>query len=248
MTTLRFNHVHASGRYDRSPKSLAVAVESYVSKSSLITLTEVSAERREQALRDVCAARNWSVVTGDKGGMDDAGIMWDNAVFKKVAGGTHILSGYTYDAKGGGACYAAWAVLSAANGKKLLVLAAHQASGVETSSGLGGTIPRVRKWRKDTLALKRLWNRLAAKHDVDAISVSCDWNVNIKRWFFRQLFKRRYPGMTRVPRKPWPARGTLGKRLIDFTFVRGAIRAGDLRVMPLNESSDHKPYIETFTI
>lgn len=248
MTTFKFNHIHASGRYDRTPKSLAAAVEGYISKSSLITLTEVSAERREQALRNLCAEHNWSVVTGDKGGMDDSGIMWDNAVFKKVAGGTHILSGYTYDAKGGGVCYAAWAVLSLANGKRLLVLVAHQASGVENSGTLGGAIQRVRKWRKDTRALKLLWNRLASKYDVDAISVSCDWNVNIKRFFFRQLFKRKYPGMTRVPHKPWPARGTLGSRLIDFTFVRGSIHAGDLRVMPLNDSSDHKPYIETFTI
>lgn len=244
----KFNHIHASGRYDRTPKSLAAAVEGYMSKSALITLTEVSAERREQALRNLCIEQNWSVVTGDKSGMDDSAVMWDNDVFKKVAGGTHILSGYTYDAMGGGVCYAAWAVLALANGKRLLVLAAHQASGVEDGGTLSGAVERVRKWRKDTRALKELWNRLAAKHNVDAISVSCDWNVNIKRLFFRTLFKRKYPGMTLAPRKPWPARGSLGNRLIDFTFVRGSIRVENVYVMPLNDSSDHKPYVETFVI
>jgi hypothetical protein len=216
-------------------------------RSSQVTLTEVGAEKREQALRAIAEKHGWGLVTGDKSGMDDSGIMWKEKDFFGVASGTHILSGYTYEGKGGGVVYAAWAVLQHEN-HKTLVLVAHQASGVERGGGLKGAARRVRKWRKDTKALKQLWNKLADKYDVDSVQVTCDWNVNIKNPFFRALFRRMYPGMNRIVHKPWPARGTLGDRLVDFTFIRGDISGRGVVVMPLNNSSDHKPFRQTVTI
>lgn len=249
MTATLFNHTHGSGRYDRSPATLLAAVTHYIDAGcSLITVTEVSKEAREAALRTAAQNKGWKVITGDKGGMDDAGIMWDTKVFTLVTGGTHVLSGYTYGGKGGGVVYAAWAVLNDKNNHKLLVLVAHQASGVERDGGLKGGIYRVRKWRKDTVALKHLWNRLADEHKPTGIIVTCDWNVNIKRWYFRSLFKRMYPGMTLVPHKPWPTIGTLGTRLIDFSFVRGTIKGHHVIVHPQNSSSDHRPFTQSITL
>lgn len=251
---MRIKKGHTSGRYDRTPSSLRALVEKLIVRHqrNVLSLTEVSKESREQALRDVAQEHNWSVVTGDRGGMDDCAIMWDRDEFSHVASGTHVLSGYTYDAKGGGVVYAAWAVIQNSAHKRLLEIAAHMASGVDREGGLNGAVQRVRKWRKDSRALKAMWNELADKYDVDAIDVTCDWNVNIRLTFYRLLFKRKYPGMTLAlpPRKNLPEIGTLGSRIIDFSFTRGTIRRvpGTYHILPRDDASDHRPFIQDYDL
>lgn len=251
---MRIKKGHTSGRYDRSKASLKALVEKLITrhKRNVISLTEVSREGREEALRELCREYGWGVVTGDKGGMDDCAIMWDEEDFTHIASGTHVLSGYTYDAKGGGVVYAAWAVIQDASRQRLLEIAAHMASGVDRKGGLNGAVQRVRKWRKDSRALKALWNELADKYDVDAIDVTCDWNVNIRMIFYRLLFKRKYPGMTLAlpPRKNLPEVGTLGNRIIDFSFIRGTIRRvpGTYHILARDDASDHRPFIQEYEL
>lgn len=242
-------HAHTSSRFDRSPETLAFFLRKHAPTVDLITVTEVSAEKREASLRKVGDALGFGVVTGDKGGMDDCGIMYRLSRFSLAAKGTEHLSSLKYDAPGGGITYAAWAVLTHGS-HRLLVVVAHLPSGVERSGGLRGSAARVKKWRADQKALRALWNKLAAEYDATAILVQADWNVDYRKATFRALFKAVQPGMTATLNpKALPKAGTYGTRLIDIAFIRGRIKVTTRPVIqPLGASSDHRAFRQRLTL
>ncbi len=251
-----FKHIHSSSRYDRSLKSLEDAVNDYMDKSSVITLTEVSAEARESVLRKVAKQRGWGTATGDLSGRDDCAILWDEKTFEKVHARSYVLSLKTYYTSSGRKTApnaSVDAVLKhKAAGKRILFSVAHLPAGVEGRNGLGGKLPRrVVAWRAAQKGWRGRWNYLANKYKTDAVVVIADWNLNLKKAGVRALFKVVQPGMRSVWNKgPFPSSGTHGTRIIDFTFIRGKIVlvGGKPKILAKNASSDHTAYIQEFGV
>lgn len=251
MPTRALVHVHQSGRFDRSPASLAASIRGHIDAGALLhTLTEVSAERREQGLRDVAREHDWGLVTGDKGGMDDCAILWSKTIFRCVAKGTAPLADRRVAGLGGGRTAAAWAVLDVAESGRLLVVVAHMPRAVEGPVGFRAHSAWVSKWKADHRALKRLWNRLAREHNASAILVTADWNINIRRRVVQAIFKALQPGMRpTLNYRAMPTCGTHGNRIIDFSFIRGRIRVvRPPAVSPSDPSSDHRAFRQVFRL
>lgn len=245
----RFTHIHASMRFDRKDRDLREQVVNLVTMSDLVTLTEVSAERREAVIKDVADEHGWGVLFGDKGGMDDTAILWKKERFLCDEAYTKKVSNVTVPGPGGGAPAASFAVLrDRISKKRLLVSVLHLMSGVEEGGRFARSSARVRAWRAAQKGWRLEWNRLAKQTLPQGVLICADWNVNIRTAFFRAQFKIIQPGMQLV--LDWrnlPARGTLGKRIIDFSFIRGKLTVvAKPRILAEDESSDHKPYIESF--
>lgn len=248
-----FKHIHSSGRFDRSEASVKAAVRSYVSRdASILTFTEFASESRERILSSIGGELGYRLVSGDLSSRDDCAILFSDAWRPLYTGTSPVLSsGSYYTARGRpvGTFGAANAVLlDVTTGKRLLVSVAHLPPSVEKGGGLLGVSRRVAAWRKQQKAWKRTWNVLAKRYHVDAILIVADWNVDIKKVGFRSLLRGLQPGMKLAwGNGPFPKGGTHGRRLIDFSFYRGAIKPQGLPyLLPDDNSSDHRPYAESF--
>lgn len=239
-------HIHSSSRYDRSAATLWAAVQRYIKDADLVTFTEVEYEHREAVLRRV---DGWGCATGDLSPRNDAGIIWDNSVYKLVAEGNEVVAEIA--ANGQKPVAATWAVLDHRDsGKRILVIAVHAPSSVEGKDGLIPRSQRVQAWLSVANGLRKLWQRLSKRYNTDGILVAADWNVNIKKLVFRTMFKSLYPTFSLVwSGKDFPKDGTHQSRIIDFSLIRGILkRKNNPRIYRDDISSDHQPYIENLTL
>lgn len=241
----KFVHLHSSGRYDRSPESLGRAVARYIKDADLVTFTEVEYENREKVLRKVVG---WGCATGDISPRNDAGIIWDNSVWRLIAEGNEVIADVA--AAGQKPVSATWAVLEhKPSTKTVIVIALHAPSDVEGGNGLKRT-QRVTAWWSVANGVRKLWKKISGEYSTDGILVAADWNVNLKKLWVRTLFKTTYPSFALVwSGKHFPKDGTHHSRIIDFTLVRGAVkRLHNPKVYRDDDSSDHQPYIETLQL
>lgn len=247
-----FLHVHTSSRYSRSPESLERAIRKHMARprAGLITVTEVDAENREAALRRACVANVWQGITGDKGGMDDTAVLWSQSKFDLIHAHTELLKSAAYSPNQNGHISTTGVTMAVlrerSSGKRVLVSVCHMPSSVEDAGRFKATSHRVRAWYAHQKAWKRAINRVSANHDVDAVLIVADWNTNIKAKFFQNLFPKLFPGMKpTLNYKRLPLRGTLGKRLIDFAFMRGRIKVVKRPwILAHDDSSDHTPFAQ----
>jgi hypothetical protein len=252
-----FTHVHSSGRYDATKPSFIKALNTYVGAASLITVTEVHLERREQIMREVAKAHNYGVVTGDGSARDDCGIMYDKEVWEYITGFTRkTIPAGAYRQVDGTPVQAAYAVFAVlrhkVSKKKILVTVAHLPPTVEVKGRFspGRSVSRAAAWRTGQKNWKNAWNLIARNHEVDGVMIVADWNLNIKSYPIRMFLQSLQRGMTLVwGNGPYPSGGTHGRRIIDFTYVRGAVkRIGRPVLMYDDASSDHRPYKELLGI
>lgn len=245
-----FTHIHTSSRFDRADVDFRKALASYFDSCDLLTLTEVSAERRERILRGEAQTAGFGTLTGDRNGSDDCGVAWKLSRFTKTWGATVRIG--TATAKDvhpfvavppSAACVV---LQDSRTGLRMLVSVLHTPAGVEFGNGFRDGAVAVRLWLARQRAWRKVWNDLAREHNVDAILICADWNVDIKRPFFRALFQRIQPGMKPTLRyRALPKRGTHGHRLIDFSFIRGRLRVWRPPVILRHDgSSDHSPFLE----
>lgn len=237
---MTFVHVHASGRFDRSPASLETALDTYVyhEHADLLTLTEVSGNPRSSTLPE----SQWSVVQSKDGGRkSDSAILFNNntwtlrfqEVVPIVQGDGSILP-----------VWAVFAVLKHESGKVVVVSSAHLPRSVEGKTGFSkveakrvrATLSGSQQWRQHANGLYREW-------DADAILLAADWNLNIKKSWVQRWFKKSAPAYDANWQGKMPVRGTLGKRIIDIALLRG-LRVVSREILPHNKSSDHTPYRE----
>jgi hypothetical protein len=245
----KVNHIHSSSRFDRSDASLERAVRNYLSQASVVTMTEVNREGRERILRRVAKELNFTVITGDLSSRDDCAIIFDNDVFELVHGRTYTVQSKTYRTVDGRTVQpfgVATAVLrTKSTGRKTAWTVGHTPPSVEGRNGLDGSLRAIvwmgyiRNWRKH-------WNMITKLYSTDGLVVVADWNVNLKRRAFQTLFRTLFPSLKSAwGSGPFPAGGTHGRRLIDFTLYRGKIRqSGKPFLMKDDDSSDHRPYKE----
>lgn len=240
--------VRASGRYDRSTDSLKKAVRSYIEKPgvSIHDGSEVSAEKREKALRQVAREKDWGLVTGDRSYRDDSYIMWDTKVWKALLKTTvPVKTGNIWTPKGSKMPdnAAALAVLEhRESGHRLVYMASHAPAGVEKGGRLARWTRRGAAWLIEVRDAKRIANRYAKKWNADGVVLSKDWNLDVKKAANRATIKAIMPTWKFGPRPPYASGGTLGNRWIDFLMFRRALRLHKRAwLMPDDASSDHRP-------
>jgi len=235
-----FKHTHLSTRYDRSVEVLRKVVSGYTETADIITLTEVDSERREKALR----FDKWGVVTGDKTGRDDCGILWDESVWWSRHEETFNVTPYMAGNVG-----AAVAILEhKATGKRVLFSVIHLPSSVEGNGRVAGG--RRDEWYDAVNAWRKKCKALARKYKTRRMVLVADWNLNLKARWVRTVVRGLFP----LWKFTWdvsklPAGGTHGSRLIDFTITKGRIKvARRPRIHRSHPVSDHRGYDEVLEL
>lgn len=230
----KFVHIHSSSRYDRTKLSLSRAVDSYINHDAdLLTFTEVSDNRRAEALIKDGYVR----LISSNGGFDDCGIMYRKSRFTLLYRESYHI---------GGGRYAQIAVLKdIVTNKRFVLGVAHYPADVEDSMRFGRRTIRTMTWNTNVVRLRRRVNRLKSRYNCTAALIVADWNLNIKRRWVRARIRAIHPNWTLTWRRPYPAGGTHGDRIIDATIKKGKISiVQEARLLPDDESSDHRPYIE----
>lgn len=237
-----FKHAHLSTRYDDPVIALRRVVKGYIEDGAhVVTLTEVDSEKREKALR----FDGWGVVTGDKTGRDDCGILWEESVW-------HILHKETFNVGEymAGNIGAALVILeNKATGHRVLFSVIHTPSSVEGNGRVEGG--RRDEWYQSVRRWKKHCETVAKQFNTKRFVLVADWNLDLKRrWVqsvIRGIFGRRYRFVWNL--RDLPVGGTHGPRLIDWTMMRGELRtARGPKIHRSTAASDHKGYDEVIEL
>lgn len=240
-------HLHSSSRFDRSADSLARAMRRYVRHSNLITLTETQKKVR---VSEALNQPGWTVTKFYGPGDGDPTVVSKDDDWEVLTKWDKQVTKHRQRRGGGGPppAHALTVLLkNKHNDKKLLVSVLHTTSHVEgdwfKSGPFGGRVWRVMVWLDSVRHWKRFVNRLRRHHKAKVMFVA-DWNINFKRWVFRALVKSLFPVLHLTWRKPFPADGTHHSRVIDATVTNLKVRR-EAELFRDDNSSDHRPYIET---
>lgn len=233
-------HIHSSGRYDRSPASVARAVRQYAKVCNLITLTEMQDRERSNALK----MDGWTVTKFYGPGDGDPALVSKDSDWIVIQKWSHQLSKYEQRRGPGGPRppHSLTVLLRhRESNKKLLVSVVHLPSHVE-GNWFDRFYWRVFVWKDCHKHWKENMIRLRRSHNAKVMMVA-DWNLNFKRLVFRRLVKRLHPDLTLTWRKPFPRGGTHKRRIIDATLTNLRV-LHKARLIEDDASSDHRPYRE----
>jgi len=234
-----FRHTHTSSRYDRSAQSLEAALDNYMKDADLITLTEVASPTRSDKIKE----KGWGGIWANHGGGDDSAIAWRQSEFELVyADSTPLTNGRLAGSRTN--IYAARAVLEHVSGARLVVSSVHLPASVEGRGGFKKA-QRYAVWKVCQVALRLKTNALARRFNADAVMIVADWNINIKMSWVQAWFKTNFPTYRLTWQKPFPSRGTHGRRIIDLTLIGGALKTVKKPwLLKKDSSSDHVAYSE----
>lgn len=247
-----FKHIHSSGRFDRSPASLAVAYTRYCRDADLITGTEVQSPGRVAAVKRVLAP-DFGFVYGNHGHANDAVVSYRKSRFSLVYSEAFKASNvrvYRSDGHIRDPLYSTIAVLEEiATGHRIVVAVTHYASHVEGDIVRKHRTGRVRQWYDSVRRVKNRVNALAKTHKAGSRVFVGDFNINFKRVWARSVVKAIAPAYHITWKKTKVAGGTHGNRIIDATFARGRLLVlQGAKLYTDDASSDHRPYIETLRL
>ena len=262
-----FAHIHCSSRFDRSAASLEADLDNWMENSSIVTLTEISNDKRAQKMQE----KGWAYYNAKKSdGQDECGIAWRLDRWKRISGVTMKLNNAVYyrlDGRNADPVVSASVVLRHRDtGHRLLVSVTHMPAHVE---GAGGWRTTENKWQARKNAYTSSMTNLAAhiqdlwnKKKPDAVMVVADWNLNLKETWVRNYMRSawgtnlkqawlRFPtaggSMSGGVPAPLGAPGAgTGDRIIDGTLYRGLKVDIEPNLMARVASSDHRPYKEGF--
>ena len=233
---------HSSGLHSIGPAALRAAVTKQLAdEPEFLSLTEMMSEPRAEALTELPDYTLARVRGGD--GDDECGLLVKNARYRIVAKKSVRLSELPIPRRSGklhkNFDHALVVSLeSLVTGSTHTRVVVHRPSGVE---GLTG-IRRGRQgacYRDGTEGLKRLASIEGR------VAMTGDWNLSLRRKWVRRYLDQHFPEFTTT----WhadnlPERGTLGKRVIDFSLVRGySVPAAE--VISHFGASDHRAIRET---
>lgn len=260
-----FKHIHSSSRYDRSVASLANAAKAYAASGAhIITWTEVERESREQAIRN--ALPGWRFVSGDMSYANDCAISFDKDRFGLLFSENFKSTDVPFYDKGGKKKHPQWAtnavLFDRTNNKRLVVVVIHLASGIEgalaaeSRAAVGkrkfrfkGTTKAAKNWYASFRGAKKRANYLKKKFKAQGIVFVADWNIDLKTQWARTLVKTLAPLYLLTWRNVNVRGGTHGNRIIDGTILAGNIGVTKRGAVLFKDdnSSDHRPYVETLT-
>ena len=268
MATLpKFKHIHCSSRYDRSPESLEADLDDWMDHSSLVTLTEITNDRRAATLQE----KGWNYYNARIGpDSDNCGICWRLDTWKRTFGVVKRLSTNTFDRFNGMHnlyIYSCSVVLKhVTSGHKMLVSVSHLPSHIEGDHGLRSVGVGWEGRKRATRQALNNWatqvKDLERKQHCDGALVIADWNLNLKdQWVWNlihdqfttyRLAWNQMPtaggAVTGGPSAPQGAPGvSTHDRIIDGTLYRGLKLSDGPNLMARVRSSDHRPYNESFT-
>lgn len=242
---MSFDYLHSSGRYDRKPGSVQNDLNFWLrgGEISLLTATEFKSNKRAAVIRDL---PGWALYNGvEKPGGDDCVVAWRTSTWERLKVQSTVVS-TKKSYRTNGSLIPPQRVTTVllrhrATGKTLLVSVSHLPSHVEVSGGLRDSLrsavwrDATRRWHAYTKERTRQWKPTARL-------LVADWNVSIKAKWFRVYLGNLFPALRPIWRSPYPARGTLGSRIIDTALVSRRLGVVEARILGRHESSDHRAF------
>lgn len=240
----QFTYEHSSGRFDRSVASVRADLRAWEKDDSisLMSFTEFNLNPRRNALK----AAGWSLYNGtEKAGADDCVIRWRKDTWTLLHRESAVVS-RKKSWRTNGRLIPPQHVTSVLlkhkpTGNTLLVSVAHLPSHVEVRGGLRDS-HRTEVWRDSTTSWKRHIVSLRSHWHPTASIVTADWNVNLRASWFRAFLGNLFPGMRPVWSRPYPKRGTDGKRIIDVPLITQRLGVARCPVLLQHKSSDHTAF------
>lgn len=246
-----FNKIHSSSKWSRSNESLKRAVARYIQHAILITLTETELPRRKNALREICRVYGYGFITGEFGNKNDGSILFSLEEFEEVHSENHKLSNKVFKI-GRHTTPPSYATLGVLRHRKsgliLVVGVYHTPSSVEGDLYHHRKTSRVITWYANVRSLRKRANALKKHYHATAAIISCDWNINWHKKWVRALIKTMFPAWKSTWQRHVPKGGTHGRRLIDWSLVKGNVKVLSSDLFVDDASSDHRPYIERISV
>lgn len=240
-----FKHIHSSGRFDRSNRSLAADVRTFHKLASIVTHTEMSNDRRELVFKND-PDPTWAYFrSGENYGDNECVVEWDTRIWTQVGTGRAIQMTKKQFFRETGRIAPPTHVIKVTLRSVhepefiLVIMAAHMP--------LDNTSLRALIWHDVMKNWARWLRNHKKKHrrNPRKYILTGDWNKNFRQVgerfaiarYFRPLgFKAAWAG--NVPVKG----GTHGpKSLLDGDYSN--LRVINARLLPDTPSSDHRPYI-----
>lgn len=256
-----FTHIHCSSRFDRSAAELDFDLVTWMERSDLITVTEVTNDHRAAQL----SAKGWHYFNSKiDNGSDNCAVAWkaDTWALKK----THVvqLENIRYQTlthHNSPMVYAITVVLKhKASDTRLLVSVTHFPAHVQGHGQFGPTGDQTAaEWRARKLAYTTAmttWSNTVktqmANSKPDHVLCVADWNLDLKELWVRQYLHEHWDSNgLQLVWKNFSSLGTSidgGSRVIDGSLYKGMSISSDARIMAGVRSSDHKPYTESFSL
>lgn len=239
-------HAHSSSLYSASPSSLAKQVDKAVSadnpSATVLTFTEVGSDKRTAVLKD--ADPEWAAWVPSK---SDVGIMWDKTQFSAVWKEAYKLTNKQWT-DGQGRKHETWcgsALLEQikGDGHKVFVSVCHLPSHVQNGSHFYDNA-QAAAWKSACDGWHKYWNECRKRDHPDLGLIVADWNVDFFSSKWRGVVQGYFPNLflTWTGHMPPKGKGTHGNRLIDATW--STKKANACKLLPDDNSSDHRPYGE----
>jgi hypothetical protein len=224
-----------------------------MANSSLITLTEITNNRRAATMRE----KGWAYYNSKKNnGEDNCGTCWDTTKWKRGWAGTRKLNNHVFyrlNGKHAEPIYSSSVILIRKDsGHKLLVSVTHMPAHVEGAHQWRTQENQWKARKAAYLSSLKNWSShvkdLVRKHKPDGVLIVADWNLNLKEDWVRELLKDHWGKEYKQAWKKFPhSGGSLGgNRIIDGSLYRRLKVVDAPELLPKTASSDHRPYEEQF--
>lgn len=227
---MKIRHYHTSSRYSRSGYSLWFSLTAFLTRRAIITLTEVSNNKRVERLKKV---RGWTFHQVEGAGKDECAIMTRNKVCRTLVP-VHAIQHTERDLPSRGApIHSVNLGVELIGGVDLWISVIHNAAHLDKLIN-----------RELNREANIKWNRLLRSRESFGWEVlGCgdhnrDWRKLPTRRYMRDIFEWANFTWERIN----PRLGTYENRLIDFSITTGVILSAT--VHRLNPSSDHRAYSE----
>lgn len=247
---ITIEHAHTSGRFDASPAPLEILLDDLMTRTTLITGTEVAREVRAKKLNE----KHWAHFRGpNKPGADENFIAWPTASVERIDVASIQVTDLTYFTTTGEPTAPVHITIGAfrhiPTGRVTVVSVGHYPSDVEGKGGPEGiwnlaVQRRIDAHKSATKGTSRVVHQWAVEHGAEQVLIFGDWNVDIKRARIRQWFADQFPGMTPTVPETYDGPGDLGDRVVSFGLTRGLAVTGGPVFTP-TPASDHGYSVET---
>ena len=233
---MKVRDIHASGYHSATREQWDDLGALIAARADVGALTEC---------RVKCASDEWvQYVPANELNAAECSIMWDGKRFTAQHKGHDWITTRKFRTGSGAVrpgVVATWVILFDRDTMEtLLRIVAHMPASVQRGDSFGTKTARNVAWVSGRFGLWRLTRRLRRLHKPDEITVSADWNTDLKRRTWRARISRPLPRAGRRLRLLPPNAGTHGRRAIDGHV---STMRGDVRVLGGLKGFDHDPVL-----
>lgn len=252
-----YTHIHCSARYEPSAQALEKDLDKWMKNSDIVTLTEVSNDKRAQKLQE----EGWGYYNAKKdNGADDAGIAWNKDTWTCPWRAVRRLHTKTYIEVESGKVNTifvhACSVTLKHNktGRKLLISVARLPSGLAAAQGWNTLEQGWRARKAAYMECNSTWSQWVEQtrieNKVDGIMVVADWNLDLKMQWVQQYLAEVWGQQYVLTWRFFPTGGTSGHKMLAGTMARHlaiqqAEHGGTAELLEPISGTNHRPYTET---